>query len=186
MTMLGKKQREETKKKISLSHKGKKKPWAGKYKHNPLSENHRNNIGKSLTGRVVSIDTRKKISNSLLGHPGIKGEKNNKWKGGVTPEYARIRHSPEYKLWRKAVFERDHYTCIWCGDNTGGNLNADHIKPFADYPELRFAIDNGRTLCEKCHRTTFTYGNRIEKFWPIKGWEQKDLDKLKETVCVKS
>jgi hypothetical protein len=88
----------------------------------------------------------------------IAGEKNVGWKGGVTPLYKKIRKSVEYKLWRKAVFERDNYTCIWCGQ-TGGRLNADHIKPFSIYPEFRFAIDNGRTLCEACHKTTKTYGN---------------------------
>jgi len=59
----------------------------------------------------------------------------------------------EYKLWRTAVFERDKYTCVWCGHK--GYVEADHIKPFALFPELRFAIDNGRTLCRPCHVTTF-------------------------------
>ena len=89
--------------------------------------------------------------------PQIIGENHWNWKGGITP---RSLNSLEYKLWRTAVFERDNYTCIWCGDNKGGNLEADHIKPWCDYPELRFAIDNGRTLCKTCHRTTNTYGGR--------------------------
>jgi len=93
------------------------------------------------------------------------GEKNNRWKGGITPINKQIRHSFEYKLWRKAVFERDNYTCVWCGEKekVSGRLNADHIKPFAHYPELRFAIDNGRTLCEECHKTTDTYLWKLNK-----------------------
>ncbi|MEK6829227.1 MAG: HNH endonuclease signature motif containing protein [Nanoarchaeota archaeon] len=73
------------------------------------------------------------------------------WKGGITPINEKIRHSLEYKLWREAIFKRDNYTCVWCGSNKSGTLNADHIQNFADYPELRFAIDNGRTLCKSCH-----------------------------------
>ena len=87
------------------------------------------------------------------------GSQINTWKGGVTPIYKVIRKSVEYKLWRKAVLERDKYTCIWCGQQ-GIKLHADHIKRFADYPELRFAIDNGRTLCIECHRKTDTWGNK--------------------------
>src|SRR3990167_1051067 len=92
-----------------------------------------------------------------------KGAKSFFWKGGVTPIHQKIRMSLEYRLWREAVFARDRYTCVWCGDDKGRNLNADHIKPFAFYPELRFAIDNGRTLCVKCHRTTDTYGSKLLK-----------------------
>lgn len=88
------------------------------------------------------------------------GEKNPNWKGGVTVINEKIRKSIEYKQWREAVYKRDNYTCQDCGDSQGGNLEADHIKPFAYYPELRFDIDNGKTLCKDCHKKTDTYLNK--------------------------
>lgn len=84
------------------------------------------------------------------------------WQGGISPTNWIIRQSAQYKQWRRAVLERDNHTCIWCG--TTKNLNADHIKRFADFPALRFDIDNGRTLCEPCHRTTETYGNKKQTY----------------------
>jgi len=61
------------------------------------------------------------------------------------------RRSPEYRDWRNAVYARDEYTCQSCGDRRGGNLQAHHIKAFAKYPELRFVVSNGITLCRDCH-----------------------------------
>lgn len=52
--------------------------------------------------------------------------------------------------WRKAVLERDKYTCVLCGDKYK-ELHVDHIKPFKDYPALRYDVDNGRVLCKYCH-----------------------------------
>jgi len=124
----------------------------------------------SRKGYKHSVETRKKIKESLMGHPVSEEtrlkfrlktrELASNWKGGITPINKAIRNSFEYKLWRTAVFERDNYTCIWCGAKDK-YLNADHIKPFAYFPELRFAIDNGRTLCIDCHKTTDTYARRI-------------------------
>lgn len=95
---------------------------------------------------------------------GQKGEKSHRWKGGITTEISLIRHSVPYKFWRKLVFERDNYTCILCGARNGNGkkiiLNADHIKPFSIYPELRFELTNGRTLCLDCHKQTDTFGGR--------------------------
>lgn len=80
---------------------------------------------------------------------------------GKTTINERIRKSAIYKAWRKAVFERDNYTCQICGTRDGRTLNADHIKQFALYPKLRFKLSNGRTLCLECHRKTETYGRLV-------------------------
>ena len=89
------------------------------------------------------------------------GAKNPAWKGGITPENTKIRNSKEYADWRVAVFARDKYTCQECG-SSGVELNADHIKPFAYYPELRLVLSNGRTLCVPCHRKTDTFAGRAK------------------------
>lgn len=53
--------------------------------------------------------------------------------------------------WRKNIFERDDYTCQKCRIK-GKQLNAHHIKPWALFPDLRFEISNGITLCVTCHK----------------------------------
>jgi hypothetical protein len=88
----------------------------------------------------------------------MKGEAHFNWKGGKTSENKRIRGSREYKEWRKKVFERDFFSCVICGHRSSYNfrrgdkcdIRADHIKPFCLFPELRFDLDNGRTLCIPC------------------------------------
>ena len=88
----------------------------------------------------------------------FRGDKCPNWKGGLTKKNQLIRTSAKYSKWRLSVFERDNFTCQDCGDNRGGNLEADHIKPFAFFPESRFLLENGRTLCKDCHRKTPTWG----------------------------
>lgn len=71
--------------------------------------------------------------------------------GGVSTAEMLLRASSEYTQWRKAVYERDDYTCQHCLVR-GGRLEAHHIKPFATYPELRLVVSNGITLCKSYHR----------------------------------
>lgn len=61
------------------------------------------------------------------------------------------RRCPEYKAWRVSVYRRDDYTCRKCGAR-GVRLNAHHIKGYAMFPDLRYELSNGITLCEICHK----------------------------------
>lgn len=81
------------------------------------------------------------------------GEKNPRWKGGITFENSKIRFSKEYIEWRNAVRKKDNSTCQNCGFNShqAGKMIAHHIKGFANYPELRFDVSNGIILCRPCH-----------------------------------
>lgn len=77
---------------------------------------------------------------------------NPNWRGGTTSSRKCDMSTLEYKQWRRDVFERDDYTCVFCSKR-GGTLNADHIKPWVYYPLLRYELSNGRTLCVKCHQS---------------------------------
>lgn len=153
LSRIGKKHSSETRNKIGGKNSGIK---HSEVSRKNMSEAHKG-LPSSMKGKKHTEETRKKISEKLISRrcPG--------WNGGLTLEHKRVRASLEYKLWREAVFRRDDFTCVWCFSR-GVELNADHIKPFAYFPELRFAIDNGRTLCVDCHKTTETYGNKVKNY----------------------
>lgn len=101
----------------------------------PLSKEHREYL------RKISIEQKR-----------FCGESSPQWEGGITPENRALRGTSAYRQWREAVYERDNYTCQHCGDSRGGNLNPHHKKSWADFPELRFDVANGITVCEPCHK----------------------------------
>ena len=150
----------KTQKYCSKSCAGKNNQNAGRFKKGQPSWNKGTNLS-GMSGKKVSPETKEKMRAVKL------GELAPNWKGGITDENYRIRRSGKYKDWRTAVFERDNYTCQHCGDKSvKGNrviLNADHINQFAFYPEFRFDIDKGRTICVDCHKKTPTYGNQSKE-----------------------
>ena len=81
-----------------------------------------------------------------------KGPDHPLWKGGVTSEHAKIRRGKQYRTWRNAIYYRDHFHCKICDKHCEKmNIVAHHINSFSAYPHLRFAVDNGITLCRSCH-----------------------------------
>ncbi len=111
--------------------------------------------------KKMSEEFRRKNS---LGHL---GEKSYLWKGGITSKNFKIRQNIEFRLWREAVFARDNWTCQKC-KKRGIKLHPHHIQNFAQYPDLRFAIDNGVTLGEDCHRLFHRiYGFKNNTTWQI-------------------
>ena len=77
------------------------------------------------------------------------GSKSPVWKGGINdPRWERL--SKKYKEWRFSIFQRDEFICKKYGKHSK-ILQAHHIFNWAKYPNKRYDIKNGITLCEECH-----------------------------------
>lgn len=79
----------------------------------------------------------------------------------ITPKNKALRETFEGREWKKSCKFRDNFMCIICGSNE--ILQIHHIKSFTRFPELRFDIDNGATLCKK-HHTEFHRKYGLKKF----------------------
>jgi len=182
---------EETKQKISKAQLGKKLSEITKQKIRAKLMGNKNTMGRILSeehkrklllvniGRKFSEESKKKMSKIRKGR--FTGEKSGKWKGGITPINEKIRKSFRYKEWREKVFKRDDYTCQACKNKSRGDINAHHIKSFADFPKLRYRVNNGITLCEKCHKLTDNYFRMIKI---IKYGEQLKLNEGKQAILL--
>ena len=105
------------------------------------------------------------------------GKRNPNWRGGISPFLSQVRAIELYKQWRLQIIRRDNYTCQNCKKRGGHDLQVDHIKPFAlilqenNIDSLEKAMncdelwntENGRVLCESCHKKTDTFTGRMYK-----------------------
>lgn len=113
-------------------------------------------IGAKYIKKFCSLTCRNK-NYKKRDYSHLKGENSHFYIHGNCSQNEKDRKSAKYKEWRLNVFKRDNFQCVICSKK-GGLLNADHILSFAHYPELRFNINNGRTLCYECHLRTENFG----------------------------
>ena len=64
-------------------------------------------------------------------------------------DYKEPRWSSEYRDWHNECLRRDWYHCQLCESKE--RLEVHHIKSYKDYPQERLNLNNGITLCKKCH-----------------------------------
>lgn len=61
------------------------------------------------------------------------------------------RNDSAYREWRKSVRDRDDWKCKMSNNECLGKVVAHHILPWSKFPELRYEVNNGITLCEFHH-----------------------------------
>lgn len=84
------------------------------------------------------------------------GENHHNWKGGHDSEEIRFRRTAEYKKWRIDVMKKHYFTCQCCNEKSNdlpnnNKLVVHHLDGYSWSVEKRIDIDNGVTLCKKCH-----------------------------------
>jgi hypothetical protein len=88
------------------------------------------------------------------------GVTKSRLRGAQTPNYKKdrsllakrqVRNDSAYVGWRRAVWLRDNFKCKTANPNCAGRIEAHHILAWRDYPELRYQVNNGITLCHSHH-----------------------------------
>lgn len=113
---------------------------------NPEYRQHMSDIHKN---KKQSLETIKKRFKNY------KGENHYRWRENRTlikDAYgSRERRSSIYKDWRRRICNRDNWKCKINNKDCSGRLEVHHILGFTEYPELKYDINNGITLCKFHH-----------------------------------
>ncbi len=101
------------------------------------------------TGKRHSEETKEKMR---LAKAKNKGWKPANWIEDRTQlKKQNRRNDMAYTEWRKNVWLRDGFKCKIANGDCKGKIEAHHILGWSDYPELRYQVNNGITLCHAHH-----------------------------------
>jgi hypothetical protein len=80
-----------------------------------------------------------------------RGENHFNWKGDKRKKSTKKHLDNEYKYWSLTVKRRDLFKCRLSSSDCKGRLESHHIYNWIEYPELRYVVNNGITLCAFHH-----------------------------------
>lgn len=125
------------------------------------SEEYKKRLSKAHIGKKHSDEWKKNMSERM------KGEKHPMWIHDRTKLQTnhKERHSYRNSDWVKQVKKRDNKTCKINNKECNGRLEAHHILPWRDYPELRYDINNGITLCKFHHPRKYVEERKLSNYF---------------------
>src|SRR3990167_6009075 len=112
-----------------------------------LTKEHKRKISEAHAGKIVSTETKLKMSESKKGRHsspntefkrGVFGEKNAAWKGGT------------WGYLKRKILQESNYTCQICGLTDKEIMEVDHIKSKRFFPELANQLINLMVVCPNC------------------------------------
>lgn len=179
-SLKGKLLTKEHKEKLSLAHKGK--TFSEERKEKMRGWNHNDEAKEKIRaaniGRIhapITEEVRAKCSTGRKGkdawnkgksHPKITGDKHPFWiKDRNKLAKRQERNDSAYVEWRKSVWQRDNYKCRINDASCKGRLETHHIFGWSKFPELRYEITNGITLCNHHHPKKRAEENRLINFF---------------------
>ena len=105
-----------------------------------------------------------------LGYINFKGKNNPNYNSNLTDEErVKNRDLIENINWRNLIFKRDNYKCKICENK---KIEAHHLNSYTNYPQERFNINNGITLCKDCHKS----------YHKTKGYKNATKEKYEEYI----
>lgn len=109
-----------------------------------LSKLHEGNT--HALGNKLTKETKEKMSKSKS------GDKHWNWKIDRSQVLLdKERGGPLHKQWSHNVKNRDGWNCRISDQNCQGKVVAHHILPWSTFPDLRYKLNNGITLCHSHH-----------------------------------
>lgn len=141
---------------------------------------------KCSCGLIVSVDARKLKSGAKTKCGGSVRHIRPKFRindnelfNPFDPTYIKeLRKTSEYRRYRKDVLEKDGYKCVICG--VSDNNEVHHIYPFASYPNFRFDVKCGITLCKNHHSVS-----EPESFHALYGRYNNTPEQIEEYINIK-